>query len=202
MDKNRTVDRNELESVRKERDILVRLQNSEWVAKLLMSFQDAGSLYFAMEYCAGGDLRSFMANCGPLDEDEAKFYLSEMVAAVRDLHGLGYIHRDLKPGNFVIEQSGHLKLIDFGLSAEGINARLNQGYSSMANNVRQSISMGKSPYGSLASIRERRETRKERRFSMVGSPGKSNAKKLFLFYFISLLLLLLFFFNFFFLFYI
>ena len=109
---------------------------------------------------AGGDLRSFMSNCGPLAESEARFYLSEMVMAVQDLHQLGYVHRDLKPGNFVLEQSGHLKLIDFGLSSEGVTAKLNDNYGSIADALRQSH--GKSPYGSIASIRERRETRKVR----------------------------------------
>jgi len=48
-----------------------------------------------------------------------RIYIAEIILAVEALHQLGYIHRDLKPGNFLIDKDGHLKLIDFGLSKEG-----------------------------------------------------------------------------------
>lgn len=50
-----------------------------------------------------------------LDENEAKFYLCEMIAAVDTLHKLGFIHRDLKPDNFLFDGKGHVKLADFGI---------------------------------------------------------------------------------------
>jgi serine/threonine protein kinase len=64
------------------------------------------------EYAAGGDIKTLLENLGSLDEDMAKFYFAEMVLCVEYLHGLHIIHRDLKPGNFVIDKTGHLKLID------------------------------------------------------------------------------------------
>ena len=50
-----------------------------------------------MEYVPGGDFRTLLNNSGVLKEEHAKFYISEMFAAVNELHKLGYIHRDLKP---------------------------------------------------------------------------------------------------------
>jgi serine/threonine protein kinase len=50
-----------------------------------------------MEYVPGGDFRTLLNNSGVLKEEHARFYISEMFAAVNELHKLGYIHRDLKP---------------------------------------------------------------------------------------------------------
>lgn len=65
--------------------------------KLLYAFQDATCVYLAMEYVPGGDFRTLLNNSGVLKEEHARFYISEMIQAVSELHKLGYIHRDLKP---------------------------------------------------------------------------------------------------------
>jgi serine/threonine protein kinase len=44
--------------------------------------------------------------------------------AIEHLHKLNIIHRDLKPQNLVLDEKGHLKLTDFGLSKEGINKKI------------------------------------------------------------------------------
>ncbi len=53
-----------------------------------------------------------------IPEDQAKFYIAEMVLAIQSVHDMNYIHRDLKPDNVLICQDGHIKLSDFGLCAE------------------------------------------------------------------------------------
>lgn len=50
-----------------------------------------------------------------LPEDEARFYIAEILLALDSVHRLHYIHRDLKPDNILIDQNGHIKLSDFGL---------------------------------------------------------------------------------------
>lgn len=47
-------------------------------------------------------------------EDWAKFYIAEVVLAVDAIHKMGYIHRDVKPDNMLLDANGHLKLADFG----------------------------------------------------------------------------------------
>ena len=68
-----------------------------------------------MEYMAGGDLMTLLMKKDILTEDEAKFYIAELVLAVDSIHKMNYIHRDLKPDNILIDRKGHLKLSDFGL---------------------------------------------------------------------------------------
>ncbi|RFU26747.1 hypothetical protein B7463_g9590, partial [Scytalidium lignicola] len=106
----------EVRHVLTERDILTNAQ-SEWLVRLLYSFQDEKSIYLAMEYVPGGDFRTLLNNTGVLANRHARFYIAEMFCSVDALHQLGYIHRDLKPENFLIDSTGHVKLTDFGLAA-------------------------------------------------------------------------------------
>ncbi|KAL1908478.1 serine/threonine-protein kinase dbf2 [Sporothrix stenoceras] len=106
----------EVRHVLTERDILTTAK-SEWLVRLLYSFQDDASIYLAMEYVPGGDFRTLLNNTGVLSNRHARFYIAEMFCAVDALHQLGYIHRDLKPENFLVDSTGHVKLTDFGLAA-------------------------------------------------------------------------------------
>ncbi|KAG5975090.1 hypothetical protein E4U58_002084 [Claviceps cyperi] len=106
----------EIRHVLTERDILTTAQ-SDWLVRLLYSFQDDKSIYLAMEYVPGGDFRTLLNNTGVLSNRHARFYIAEMFCAVNALHELGYIHRDLKPENFLVDSTGHVKLTDFGLAA-------------------------------------------------------------------------------------
>lgn len=50
--------------------------------------------------------------------------MAELTLAVEYLHSQNIIHRDLKPDNILLDQQGHLKLADFGLSEVGFNKKL------------------------------------------------------------------------------
>jgi serine/threonine protein kinase len=111
------IERNMVESIRVERQVL-KDTKSEWLVRLLYSWQDKSNLYLGMEYVPGGNLSTLLENID-FTESEARVYGAEMVMAVSELHRLGFIHRDLKPDNFLISSKGHLKLADFGLSKPG-----------------------------------------------------------------------------------
>jgi protein-serine/threonine kinase len=72
-----------------------------------------------MEYMAGGDFLGLLIRENVLEESVARFYLAEMIQCVEEVHRLRFIHRDIKPDNFLISASGHLKISDFGLAFDG-----------------------------------------------------------------------------------
>lgn len=106
--------RNQAAHVKAERDILAEADN-EWVVKLYYSFQDKDNLYFVMDYIPGGDLMSLLIKFGIFEESLARFYITELVVAIESVHKMGFIHRDIKPDNILIDADGHIKLTDFGL---------------------------------------------------------------------------------------
>uniref|UniRef100_A0AAQ5Y5Y3 Citron Rho-interacting kinase n=1 Tax=Amphiprion ocellaris TaxID=80972 RepID=A0AAQ5Y5Y3_AMPOC len=100
-----------------ERKIL-SLNSSPWIPQLLYAFQDKDNVYLAMEYLPGGDLMSLLNRYeDQFDESMAQFYLAELVEAIHAVHQLGYVHRDVKPENILIDRTGHIKLADFGSAA-------------------------------------------------------------------------------------
>lgn len=66
-----------------------------------------------MEFMAGGDLVTLTMNYD-IPEKWARFYTAEVVLALDAIHTMGFIHRDVKPDNMLLDQHGHLKLADFG----------------------------------------------------------------------------------------
>lgn len=86
---------------------------SEWIVRLHHAFQDSKYLYILMDYMPGGDLVNLMTNYD-VPERWAKFYTAEVVLAVDAIHQMGFVHRDVKPDNMLIDKNGHLKLADFG----------------------------------------------------------------------------------------
>ena len=117
------VAKNQVTNVKAERAIMIWQGESEFVAKLYWTFSSKDYLYLVMEYLNGGDCASLIKVLGGLSEDWAKKYLAEVVLGVEHLHSRGIVHRDLKPDNLLIDQKGHLKLTDFGLSRMGLIGR-------------------------------------------------------------------------------
>merc|ERR1719410_2960874 len=79
------------------------------------SFQDEERLYLIMEFLPGGDLMTLLMKKDTLTEEAAQFYISETALAIQSIHALGFIHRDIKPDNILLDARGHVKLSDFGL---------------------------------------------------------------------------------------
>ncbi|KKA28707.1 hypothetical protein TD95_003792 [Thielaviopsis punctulata] len=117
------VAKNQVSNVKAERAIMMWQGQSDFVAKLYWTFSSKDYLYLVMEYLNGGDCASLIKILGGLPEDWCQKYLGEVILGVDHLHSRGIIHRDLKPDNLLIDQKGHLKLTDFGLSRMGLVGR-------------------------------------------------------------------------------
>jgi len=108
------VEKEQVAHVRAERDILVEADH-QWVVKMYYSFQDPINLYLIMEFLPGGDMMTLLMKKDTLSEECAQFYIAETALAIDSIHKLGFIHRDIKPDNLLLDARGHIKLSDFGL---------------------------------------------------------------------------------------
>ncbi|KAK7061741.1 AGC/NDR protein kinase [Favolaschia claudopus] len=115
LNKEAMLQKDQLAHVRAERDVLAE-SVSDWIVQLYYSFQDPVYLYLVMEFLPGGDLMTMLIKYDTFSEDVTRFYMAECVLAIDAVHQLGFIHRDIKPDNILIDKDGHVKLSDFGLS--------------------------------------------------------------------------------------
>jgi len=101
--------------IRTERDVLINIDHP-FVIKFFYSFQNDRKLFFALEYCPGGELFNLLQKKKRFSEDQARFYSAQMILALEHLHEKDIIYRDLKPENVLIDKQGYVRITDFGLS--------------------------------------------------------------------------------------
>ena len=85
-----------------------------FIVKVYGAFEADEKIHIIMDYMPKGDLAYFIKANYPLRQDLIKFYAAEMVCFFEYMQKMGLIHRDLKPQNIMIDDKGHLKVIDFG----------------------------------------------------------------------------------------
>ncbi|MFW6354440.1 MAG: serine/threonine-protein kinase, partial [Verrucomicrobiota bacterium] len=90
--------------------------NHPHVVKVFEVGEDRETLYLAMEYVEGGDLRDGLRE-GRWEPRRAARFLLQAADAVAHAHAAGVLHRDLKPGNVLLTETGQPRLADFGLAA-------------------------------------------------------------------------------------
>ncbi|CAL3966362.1 unnamed protein product [Diplocarpon coronariae] len=151
------VAKNQVTNVKAERAIMMWQGESDFVAKLYWTFSSKDYLYLVMEYLNGGDCASLIKVLGGLPEDWAKKYLGEVILGVEHLHNRGIVHRDLKPDNLLIDQKGHLKLTDFGLSRMGLIGRQKRVLNGAANESAPDL-LKQGPFTRTMSISSSRST--------------------------------------------
>ncbi|KAH9931972.1 kinase-like domain-containing protein [Fomitopsis serialis] len=105
-----------------ERDILLqaRKTRTEWAPYLLCAFQTPTHLNLVMDYAEGGTLWDVLESSpydGKISEPDLRWWAPQIVSAIHWCHSQGFVHRDIKPHNFVLKPTAHLLLIDFGSAA-------------------------------------------------------------------------------------
>ncbi|OIW16471.1 hypothetical protein TanjilG_18998, partial [Lupinus angustifolius] len=117
--KRKLVNKEDLEDVRREVQIMHHLIGQPNIVELVGAFEDKQSVNLVMELCAGGELFDRMIAKGHYTERGAASLLRTIVQIVHTCHSMGVIHRDLKPENFLLlskDENSPLKATDFGLS--------------------------------------------------------------------------------------
>ena len=96
--------------------ILMAKLNFPLIVKLHYCFQDKKNLFFIMDLIQGGDLLYHLRRYHNFDDEKTSFYISEIILILEFLHNNSIMYRDIKPENILIDKTGHIKLVDFGLS--------------------------------------------------------------------------------------
>lgn len=87
------------------------------IVNLVHSFETDAHIYLVLEFCSMGDLyEAIRLGQGPLETENVREFMLQLVNAVDFLHSRGYYHRDIKPENIFLTQDGSMKLGDFGLA--------------------------------------------------------------------------------------
>lgn len=100
-----------------EKRILINFDHP-FIIKVHHAFQTLRKLYLVMDYCRFRDLGQYLTKFEKIPEYQARIMIAEVVLAVEELHKRNVIHRDLKPDNILIDEDGHIKITDFGLSKD------------------------------------------------------------------------------------
>ncbi|XP_068766486.1 mitogen-activated protein kinase kinase kinase kinase 1 isoform X2 [Struthio camelus] len=82
------------------------------------SYSWCNKLWICMELCGGGSLQDIYHVTGPLSEPQIAYVCRETLEGLSYLHSQGKIHRDIKGANILINDSGEVKLADFGIAAQ------------------------------------------------------------------------------------
>merc|ERR1712098_927877 len=136
---------------------------------MFYSFQDEQNLYLVMEFLPGGDLMTLLMKKDTLSEEVTQFYIAETALAIQTIHNLGFIHRDIKPDNLLLDAKGHIKLSDFGLCT-GLKKSHRTDYYRDLSNVQ---SADFAPLSRVDSKRRAESWKNKRRavaYSTVGTP--------------------------------
>lgn len=121
MNKSQLVHESQLDNIALERQVLRDAGPHPFVVECHSGFQTKDAVVLVLEYLSGGDMYDLMKAYGTLTEDQARFYLAETVVGVAELHSHGFVFRDLKLENILLDARGHVRLTDFGLAGRAVS---------------------------------------------------------------------------------
>ena len=86
------------------------------VGRMYHLSEEKGIHYITMEYISGEDLKSFIRRSGQLAVETVLRIARQVGEGLAEAHRLGVVHRDLKPGNIMIDREGNARIMDFGIA--------------------------------------------------------------------------------------
>ncbi len=93
------------------------------IVRVNQIFQANNSAYIVMDYAKGESLDDMLRRTGPLSEQQTKDILLPILDGLKRVHELGFLHRDIKPGNIIIRDEGGAVLIDFGAARKASGSK-------------------------------------------------------------------------------
>jgi serine/threonine protein kinase len=104
-----------IERFRREARFAVRMDHPNLVPVYDLGEVD-GRFYLAMKYLPGGSLKDLLTKEGPLPQARAIEVARQVAAGLDHMHAQGLVHRDLKPGNILVDADGSVRVGDFGFA--------------------------------------------------------------------------------------
>jgi len=109
------IEKGQVQNTKNEKDILLNIEHP-FLLGMDFVFENELRLYFFLDYVKGGNLFESLFTVKRFSEDIVKFFAAQLVLGLGCLHEKKIVHRDLKPENILLEESGYIKLADFGLA--------------------------------------------------------------------------------------
>jgi hypothetical protein len=111
-----------LDRFRKEAQTLVTFRHNN-IVTVYRYFEANGTAFLVMAYEDGESLAKILERAGTLTEEEINDLLGPLLDGLEHVHGVGFLHRDIKPGNIYIRRDGSPVLLDFGAARQALGGR-------------------------------------------------------------------------------
>lgn len=98
-----------------EKRVMMMMEN-RFLVNLRRTYKDEWRVYFLVDVCLGGELFSILRKHRSFNDEQTRFYIGCVVEAFSYMHGMHIIYRDLKPENLVMDETGYIKVTDFGFA--------------------------------------------------------------------------------------
>lgn len=86
------------------------------IIRMYSHFREGNQFFLILEFCENGSLSAYLKTHQNIPEDQINTWIAQMLDAVAYCHSQGLAHRDIKPGNFLLDRFDRVRLADFGIS--------------------------------------------------------------------------------------